>query len=84
MLHPTSFGICLVTQYKVLGRSQRWVIEYMKAFNRCVWADKPACGRSPQAVEGILVKENAVTNSRGRRALRAANYQTCVESRSVT
>ena len=74
MLHPTSFGICLVTQYKVFGRSQRWVIEYMKAFNRCVWADKPACGRSLQAVEDISVRGNAVTNKGGCRALTAAKY----------
>ena len=58
----------------------------MKASNGCVRADKPAVeGRHKQWRE-YLVKGDTVTNSDdgSRRALRAANYQTCVESRTVT
>ena len=76
MLHQTSFGICLVTQYKVIERSQRWVTEYMKASSRCAWTDKPACRRSPQAVEGVLVRVDAVTSSDFFPALRVAMYET--------
>lgn len=56
MLHPTSFGMRLATQYKVFRCQRRWVSEKVKASNQYVRADKSACGTLPQAEELALLE----------------------------